>query len=479
MKVGIILFLFITLTASIFSHAANSETRNKNSILFSVKYLNEIKKIKNDILNSLTLTRIELEKKKYPQAYFVRSIQEQIRTKNFLKKEHFSQTIELLAAFSSSVQSQHSANRNLSEITQLDGKTYISKLDNLKKMYDKENAIIPVSILDTKENSYLNWVSLRTYYDAMSLMDKRLILVSVSLTLYLIFSVYVRTKKKYKFKFKKAGKVSKSGCGFSLNHLSEIPGVAFCVVSNKSQILKQNLCFAKLFKKKIGESFLFENEFELDSSVSESKIFKLRSGGSKARFVVNKTTTNKNGEILFLINEIFYNLTYQADIYSEKNFLDLIDSALVKYQSHNLKYKIDYSEVGNWNVDLHNLDSVEKILNSFFKMIYAVTLKEDKIYPIEFKVLENRKVFQIRCVISGLSLSEEDLRAPITIGKKVFSLNSMLAQIKDIEKNLAIKIKTKNLNHQDLRSFYLEIQLNREFLSRINMEKSRNTYPSL
>ncbi|MCK6593561.1 MAG: hypothetical protein L6Q33_00005 [Bacteriovoracaceae bacterium] len=477
MKVGIILFLFITLTASLFSHAANTEANNRT--LFSVKYLNEIKNTKNDILNSLTLLRIELEKKKYPQAYFIRSIQEQVRTKNFLKKEHFSQTVELLTALSSSVQSQYSANRNLLEIKLPDGKNYILKLDNLKKMFDKENAIIPVSILDTEESSFLNWMSLRTYYNAMSLTDKRFILILVSLSLYLIFSAYVRTKNKYKSKFNQANKASKSGYGFSLNHFSEMPGVAFCVVNNKNQILKQNVCFAGLLMKKKGENFLFDNEFESDFSITSDKVFKLRRGDSETRFIVNTTSKNKNGEILFLINKIPNARTNQVDINSEKNFLDLIDSALVKYQSHNRKYKIDYSDVGNWNIDLHNLESLEKTLNNFFKMIYAVTLKDDRIYPIEFKILENRKVFQIRCVISGLSLSEEELSAPITIGKKVFSLKSMLTKIKNIEPNLAIKIKTKNLHNQDMLAFYLEIQLNREILTHINIEKSRITHPSL
>lgn len=181
MKLRNVILLVTLSLVSVVSMATDMGTSEKEpKRVFQISYLKEVEEFKISLNRSLEKLRLELTEKKYPQAYFIRSIQSQVAEMNFRSANDFKNLEEQLFSLLQSVNSQSNANKSLAHL-RYDGETlYLPRLSQLKKQFQSENEIIPTYVYNAPDSdSHTTWQKIQGTVKEFSSRDETLIFFTV------------------------------------------------------------------------------------------------------------------------------------------------------------------------------------------------------------------------------------------------------------------------------------------------------------
>lgn len=477
MKLRNVILLVTLSLVSVVSMATDMGTSEKEpKRVFQISYLKEVEEFKISLNRSLEKLRLELTEKKYPQAYFIRSIQSQVAEMNFRSANDFKNLEEQLFSLLQSVNSQSNANKSLAHL-RYDGETlYLPRLSQLKKQFQSENEIIPTYVYNAPDSdSHTTWQKIQGTVKEFSSRDETLIFFTV-LAAYLFLvarrkigkvtpKTVVKNKKPTSTKI-----ISKLAPASAQIDLTTMEGVAICRVNARDQIVYMNPQFVTLFgKQKVWRTFFNSNFFKDKRVRGATNLYQLQ-GESDSRFLVQATDKETTGVKTIFLWDLSWSTGTDTQLVNtvaatEISFHDLIEDALVKFQSFSKRLKIIGAD--ELKISAESLEDVAllKMTENYIKIIYQVANFKNATEEIILKVDETEKRCLMSAFIPGVQLQPTDLSQKITLGNgknEAKTLNSVFKAMKTDHGVLSVEFKIKNVFNSKSSGLYLDLSFNKE-----------------
>ena len=497
-KFVIVLTLF---TSSFFAIAASSDSNpNEPKRVFQISYLNQVNEYKTALNASLERLRLELTEKKYPQAYFIKSIQSQVAEMSFKSENDFKNLEEQLFSLLQSINSQSNANRSLSHIRYDNEVLHISMLNKLKRDFRNENEIIPTYIYNAaNSDSHTVWQKIIGTTKEFSTRDEGIIFFTVlSGYLFLLMrrklgAVAVKPKGKEKIKTQIPMKAAQASTLSSATNkanlvnaqidLTSMEGVGICRVNSRDQIVFMNPQFVSSFgKQKVWRTF-FTDTFLKDQRIDgATNLYQLK-GESDSRFLVQTTEKEANGVKTIFIWDLSWSTTAETssnvhNLPEVTTYHDLLEDAVIKFQSFSRRMKIigaDELRVSEESLEDQNLI---KMTENYVKVLFQVANFKNATEEIILKVDETDKRCLLSAFIPGVQIRPEDLNQQITLGLKkneTKTLNNIFKAMKTDHSIFAVEFKIKNVFNSKSSGLYLDLSFDKEIEVNQTAKSSRQT----
>lgn len=483
---NVILFVNISLWSIAGFAADNQATEPKR--IFQISYLKEVEDYKSNLNKSLEKLRLELTEKKYPQAYFIKSIQSQISEMNFRSLNDFKNLEEQLFSLLQSVNSQSNANKSLAHIRYDGDALHLPELSQLKKKFQNENEIAPTYVYSSPDSgSHTLWQKIQGTIKELSSRDESLIFVTV-------LAGYLFLLGRRKLGANKTNKVDKKLVKSSASvssktntrlvspsknsnistvvqvDLATLEGVAICRVNARDQIIYSNAHFLSSFgKQKVWRTF-FNSSFTKDQRIiGATNLYHLQ-GETDSRYLVQVTEKESNGVKTVFLWDISWSANQQQNVQVPirdlgLTFHDVIENALVKFQSLSKRMKIVGAE--ELTISEDSLDDIhlQKMTESFIKIIFQVANLKNANEEIVLKVDETEKRCLVSAFIPGIQLQPTDLNQKVSFGNgknDIKTLNSIFRSMKTDHTSMGVEFKIKNVFNSKSSGLYLDLSFDKE-----------------
>lgn len=447
--------------------------------VFQLSYLNDVQKFKADLINRLEEVRSDLTQKKYPQAFFIKSLQGQIQEMNFQNANDFKNLEEQLFSLLQSVNSQSHANKSLAHVRFDSDSLFLGKLASLKKQFDGENQIQPSYIYQARDvDSEGFWNKAKGTIDQLSNKDQAVIFFTVlSGYLILFFNRKLQTAKP-----KKAATVSLNNTKTPVTkttvsqeelatatlNLNSFDGAAICRVNSRDQIVYFNSSFTATFgKPKLWNKF-FQEQFILDQKAKgTTNLYSLKKETDSC-FMIQVSERDKSG----LKTVFIWNLSWTSDKNNDAGtnvempatmtFNDLIEDSLVKFQGFAKRIRIQGAD--ELKISEESLDdlTLKEMTETYIKLISHVSTFKNSVGEIVLKVDETETRCLMSCFLPGVQLRPEDLGHKLKVGNQTKTFNTLFKEIKMNYPAFEVDLKIKNIFNSKASGLYLDLSFNKE-----------------
>lgn len=497
MKVLVNIFVFFLLLFVNGSFASENESNeNEPKKIFQISYLKDVSSFKVKLNKRLESLRLDLAEKKYPQAYFIRSIQGQISEMNFRSVSDFKILEEQLFSLIQSVNSQSNANKSLSTLYYESDDLLFSDLSALKKQFQNENTILPTDIYSANDSdSHGFWKKIQATLNELTPRDEGVILLSFVVGYLILFigrkisQMQVNGQKKAHVKNlssikRKAGSLKSETTQLDLSSMSE---VLFCRVNTRDQVVSASPLFEKTFGQQNKWSSFLSDNFIKDLTVTNTKnLYQLKDKTDSRFFIQVSDKDIKNMKTVFMWDaswSIHHSDNAKNIMHtSELTFHDLIDDAIIKFQSFSKRMKIIGADELKVSVDNLNDISFKRLTENYIKIIFQVSNFKKVTDEIVLTVDETEKRCLMSAFIPGILLQPDDLKQKIAFGNgknEALSLNKILRAMKTDHELLSVEFKVKNVFNSNSSGIYLNLSFDKEIqhLAQTKERKIENSSP--
>ncbi len=483
-SVNLMIFVFL-LMFSLKSMAIDSMNADGPKRVFQISYLKEVDIFKNSLVQSLEKLRLELLAKKYPQAYFIKSIQGQVGEMHFRSINDFDNLEEQLFSLLQSVNSQSNANKNLAFVRYDGDYLQLTKLSLLKKKFVNENEIVPSFIYSAPDaDSQPLWKKIQGTINEISARDESIIFFTVFTGyLFLVFrrkmgivklnSFKVSAKKEIEKKNFKTKKIQKENLSANIQvDLKTLEGVSICKVGSFDQVLYANSYFINSFGKQKNWKTFFNSTFVKDERIlGANNLYKLQ-GEIDSRFLIQTISEDRNGAKVFFLWDISWstdtNIQKIESVQVEDHTIhDMIESILARLQNFSALISINGADGIALPKESFNYLSIQNVIENYLRIVFQVAHYKKNINEIVLNVDETDKRYMMSAFIPGIQLQPSDLSQKITyaIGKnEAKTMNSIFKAMKTDHRNLAVNFKIKNVFNAKLSGLYLDLSFNKEIV---------------
>ncbi len=462
------------------------------------EYLQQSKEFKKDLQVYLETLRLELYDKKYPQAYFIKSLQGQISEYTFLDMNELKNTKEQIFSLNQSIKSQYNANSALKTISAEKLEMYLDKIYDLQVLLKAQNHLVPEFINSSFDVSRLSaWTRFEHFANSLSALNQATIFFTVFAGWIFLFGR--RKLQDYKSAAKTVTRSVRTKADKNLpskNNEAETEAEQFRHLENNKflSLLRVNASGVvvysnKTFKNTFGEATLwkafFDGNLSFDkTSPANSNIYSAKNSSKK--YLMTISEKDKKGLKTIFIQEVpsredfvaapinhtgqfraenqIVSKTTQIDSNENQNEIlsDIFETSISKYPGLSASVNIHMSADEFDVVSKSEKIVMEAIANDISKFMYNfIKNKNIKTHvTLRFDETENRHL--VTFFVSQTTIRPEEMSAPFSVGKHFSTLNKILKDLKLNYKDQELELKVKNIHQTQNAGFYVDISFNKD-----------------